>query len=132
MTGPCVADDSSTICSTDLPSAVVTSMLKWVRRSVSTGCATWLKAAAYKRKWDKYDREGGDMPDRKRVGVGLLGAAVMIADEWGEIYFAVDAGAGHELPAPEEITEVFVALAEAGWQKNGELIQAREFCGIGR
>lgn len=36
------------------------------------------------------------------------------------------------LPAPEEITEVFVALAEAGWQKNGELIQAREFCGIGR
>ncbi|WP_341703607.1 SDR family NAD(P)-dependent oxidoreductase [Ferrovibrio sp.] len=35
------------------------------------------------------------------------------------------------LPAPEDIAEVFVALAEAGWQKNGELVQARTFCGIG-
>ncbi len=26
--------------------------------------ATWLKAQAYKRKWDKYDRTGGDMPER--------------------------------------------------------------------
>ena len=34
------------------------------------------------------------------------------------------------LPAPDEIAEVFVALAEAGWQKNGEWISAREFCGI--
>ena len=26
--------------------------------------ATWLKAQAYKRKWDKYERTGGDMPER--------------------------------------------------------------------
>ena len=26
--------------------------------------AVWLKAQAYKRKWDKYDRDGGDMPER--------------------------------------------------------------------
>jgi imidazolonepropionase-like amidohydrolase len=26
--------------------------------------ATWIKAQAYKRKWDKYDREGGEMPER--------------------------------------------------------------------
>lgn len=37
--------------------------------------------------------------------LGLRGAAVVIADEWGEIYFAADSGAEHELPAPEEIVE---------------------------
>ncbi len=26
--------------------------------------STWAKAAAYKAKWDKYDRDGGDVPDR--------------------------------------------------------------------
>ena len=26
--------------------------------------ATWIKAQAYKRKWDKYDSKGGDMPER--------------------------------------------------------------------
>ena len=26
--------------------------------------ATWIKAQAYKRKWDKYERNGGDMPER--------------------------------------------------------------------
>ncbi len=26
--------------------------------------STWLKAQDYKRKWDKYERDGGDMPDR--------------------------------------------------------------------
>ena len=26
--------------------------------------ATWLKAQAYKRKWDKYEKAGGDMPER--------------------------------------------------------------------
>ena len=37
--------------------------------------------------------------------LGLRGAAVVIADEWGEIYFAVDAGVEHALPAPEEIVD---------------------------
>jgi NAD(P)-dependent dehydrogenase (short-subunit alcohol dehydrogenase family) len=34
------------------------------------------------------------------------------------------------LPRPEDITEVFVALAEASSTRNGEWINAREFCGI--
>jgi NAD(P)-dependent dehydrogenase (short-subunit alcohol dehydrogenase family) len=34
------------------------------------------------------------------------------------------------LPRPEDITEVFIALAEAGSTRNGEWINAREFCGI--
>jgi NAD(P)-dependent dehydrogenase (short-subunit alcohol dehydrogenase family) len=34
------------------------------------------------------------------------------------------------LPKPEDITEVFVALAEAGNTRNGEWISARDFCGI--
>ncbi len=33
-------------------------------------------------------------------------ATVIVTDEWGEIYFVADAGAGHDLPAPMEI---------AGW-----------------
>jgi NAD(P)-dependent dehydrogenase (short-subunit alcohol dehydrogenase family) len=35
------------------------------------------------------------------------------------------------LPAPDDIAEVFVALAEAGCTRHGERIAAREFCGIG-
>ena len=34
------------------------------------------------------------------------------------------------LPKPEDITEVFVALDEAGSTRNGEWINARDFCGI--
>jgi NAD(P)-dependent dehydrogenase (short-subunit alcohol dehydrogenase family) len=34
------------------------------------------------------------------------------------------------LPKPEDITEVFVALGEAGCIRNGEWISARDFCGI--
>jgi imidazolonepropionase-like amidohydrolase len=32
--------------------------------NIATTRATWLKAIAYKRKWDKYQRDGGDMPER--------------------------------------------------------------------
>ena len=32
--------------------------------NIATTRATWLKAQAYKRKWDKYARDGGDMPER--------------------------------------------------------------------
>jgi peroxiredoxin len=35
--------------------------------------------------------------------LGLTGAAVVIADEWGEIYFVAQSGTGHQLPLPEEI-----------------------------
>lgn len=33
------------------------------------------------------------------------GAAVVITDQWGEVYFAAEAGEGHELPDREEIVE---------------------------
>ncbi|HEX6959528.1 MAG TPA: SDR family NAD(P)-dependent oxidoreductase [Ferrovibrio sp.] len=36
------------------------------------------------------------------------------------------------LPAPEDIVEVFIALAEAGCERNGERILARDFCGIAK
>ncbi|SRR5258706_5084908 len=32
--------------------------------NVAVDRATWAKAVAYKRKWDKYEKEGGDPPDR--------------------------------------------------------------------
>jgi hypothetical protein len=32
-------------------------------------------------------------------------AGVVIADEWGEVHFMADAGAGHDLPSPEEVVE---------------------------
>ena len=32
--------------------------------NIATTRATWLKAQAYSRKWDKYERDGGDMPER--------------------------------------------------------------------
>jgi len=32
--------------------------------NIATTRATWQKAAVYKRKWDKYEKDGGDMPER--------------------------------------------------------------------
>ena len=32
--------------------------------NIAVARATWIKALAYKRKWDKYEREGGDIPER--------------------------------------------------------------------
>jgi imidazolonepropionase-like amidohydrolase len=32
--------------------------------NIAVARATWIKALSYKRKWDKYEREGGDMPER--------------------------------------------------------------------
>ena len=32
--------------------------------NIAVDRATWAKAVAYKRKWDKYEKEGGDPPDR--------------------------------------------------------------------
>ena len=34
---------------------------------------TWVKAQAYKRKWDKYNRNGGDMPERDLAMDTLMG-----------------------------------------------------------
>ncbi|HET7275070.1 MAG TPA: hypothetical protein VFI91_07800 [Longimicrobiaceae bacterium] len=33
------------------------------------------------------------------------GATIAIADEWGEIYFAMDAGTDHEFPSTDEVTD---------------------------
>ena len=35
--------------------------------------ATWIKAQVYKRKWDKYDRNGGEMPERDLAMDTLMG-----------------------------------------------------------
>jgi imidazolonepropionase-like amidohydrolase len=35
--------------------------------------ATWIKAQAYKRKWDKYNKNGGDMPERDLAMDTLMG-----------------------------------------------------------
>ena len=32
--------------------------------NIAVARATWIRAQVYKRKWDKYEREGGDMPER--------------------------------------------------------------------
>ncbi len=43
--------------------------------------ATWIKAQAYKRKWDKYERAGGDMPERDLAMDtlrGVLGGKILI------------------------------------------------------
>ena len=46
--------------------------------------ATWIKAQAYKRKWDKYDRNGGDMPERDLAMDtlrGVLGGKILIHNQ---------------------------------------------------
>ncbi|WP_394647520.1 amidohydrolase [uncultured Sphingomonas sp.] len=49
--------------------------------NVAVDRQTWAKAAAYKRKWDKYEAEGGDMPDRD-IGMdtlrGVLSGEIMV------------------------------------------------------
>ncbi len=43
--------------------------------------ATWIKAQAYKRKWDKYNRDGGAMPERDIAMdtlAGVLGGQIII------------------------------------------------------
>ena len=42
---------------------------------------------------------------------GLDGAAVVIADQWGEVAHVADAGAGHELPSAREVAEWVQYLA---------------------
>ena len=38
------------------------------------------------------------------AALGIGGSAVLIADQWGELYSVSAAGDGHSLPAPAEIT----------------------------
>jgi imidazolonepropionase-like amidohydrolase len=41
--------------------------------NVAVDRATWIKAQAYKRKWDKYNKTGGDMPERDLAMDTLMG-----------------------------------------------------------
>ncbi|HET6943409.1 MAG TPA: amidohydrolase [Sphingomicrobium sp.] len=41
--------------------------------NVAIDRATWIKAQAYKRKWDKYNKTGGDMPERDLAMDTLMG-----------------------------------------------------------
>jgi imidazolonepropionase-like amidohydrolase len=49
--------------------------------NVAVDRQTWAKAVAYKRKWDKYEAEGGDAPDRD-IGMdtlrGVLSGEIMV------------------------------------------------------
>ena len=70
-------------------------------------------------------------PERKlATGLGLKSAAIVVSDEWGEIHFAAEAGAEHELPRPEELVEWarFIAIQcpeceqpEGRWKTLGTL-----------
>jgi hypothetical protein len=42
---------------------------------------------------------------------GVEGAGLVVADAWGEVHFTTRAGAGHDLPAPEEVEEWLKFLA---------------------
>jgi peroxiredoxin len=44
--------------------------------------------------------------------LNLQGAAVLVADPWGEVRFRHDAGAAHDLPSPAELVDWarFVAI----------------------
>ena len=41
--------------------------------NIAVDRATWIKAQAYKRKWDKYNKNGGDMPERDLAMDTLMG-----------------------------------------------------------
>ena len=41
--------------------------------NVAVTRATWIKAQAYKRKWDRYNKNGGDMPERDLAMDTLMG-----------------------------------------------------------
>ncbi|HEX5724143.1 MAG TPA: redoxin domain-containing protein [Longimicrobiaceae bacterium] len=51
-------------------------------------------------------------PERRTwAALGIEGAAVVIADQWGEVHEVSCAGAGHALPSAEDITQWLRFLA---------------------
>jgi imidazolonepropionase-like amidohydrolase len=49
--------------------------------NIALARATWIKAQAYKRKWDKYGKTGGDMPERDIAMdtlMGVLGGRILV------------------------------------------------------
>jgi peroxiredoxin len=51
-------------------------------------------------------------PDRRTwAALGITGAAVLIADQWGELHHVSGAGAEHSLPTPREVTDWLRFLA---------------------
>jgi hypothetical protein len=63
-----------------------------------------------------------DAERRFAARTGLKGAAVVIADQWGEVAHVADAGAGHALPAAPELVEWVRYLAMRCPECEGEAL----------
>lgn len=72
------------------------------------GCAAWLERLEAERA--AFADWGGrltvviDDADA-RVALGVTAAALLIVDEWGEVFFTAEGGAGHALPDSTEVIE---------------------------
>jgi hypothetical protein len=45
------------------------------------------------------------LSDREGALASGTDARIVVADEWGEVYFVSEAGAGHELASPQEVVD---------------------------
>jgi imidazolonepropionase-like amidohydrolase len=77
--------------------------------------ATWIKAQAYKRKWDRYNKNGGDMPERDLAMdtlMGVLGGQILVhnhcyrADEMA-IMFDLGKEFGYKIAAFHHAVEAY-------------------------
>ena len=71
---------------------------------------TWIKAQAYKRKWDKYEATGGDMPERERD------TAVLLPESQRGVRLGLDLGPAAE-GTPDNIPAILVCLTKIGIRK---------------
>lgn len=95
--------------------------------NVAVDRQTWAKASAYKRKWDKYEKDGGDMPDRDIAMDtlrGVLSGEILIqnhcyrADEMA-IVLDMAAEFGYKVTAFHHAVEAY---------KIADLLKARGTC----
>jgi imidazolonepropionase-like amidohydrolase len=93
--------------------------------------ATWLKAQAYKRKWDKYYRTGGEAPERDLAMdtlMGVLGGEIIVhnhcyrADEMAQMIdmskeFGYKVGTFHHAVESYKIADILAAndICSAMW-----------------
>ncbi len=93
--------------------------------------ATWIKAQAYKRKWDKYSRTGGEMPERDLAMdtlMGVLAGEIIIhnhcyrADEMAQMIdmskeFGYKIGTFHHAVESYKIADILAAnnICSAMW-----------------
>lgn len=95
--------------------------------NVAVDRQTWAKASAYKRKWDRYEKDGGDMPDRDIAMDtlrGVLSGEILIqnhcyrADEMA-IVLDMAAEFGYKVTAFHHAVEAY---------KIADLLKARGTC----